>query len=51
MVLRGWALVYRQKKFDEDYLRVEQAAKKFGIGIWRGEFETPWDWRNLEKIK
>ena len=46
MVSRGWAVVYRRKKYDEDYLRIERIAKKQGNGMWRGTFITPWDWRN-----
>jgi len=45
MVARGWAVVYRNKKYDEDYLHTERLAKKLGNGMWRGAFVMPWDWR------
>jgi len=48
MVARGWAVVYRLKKYDEDYLRTARIAKKSGRGMWRGDFVMPWDWRNGE---
>ena len=43
MVSEGWALAYR--KYSMDYVDEETAAKEAGRGIWRGEFEAPWEWR------
>jgi endonuclease YncB( thermonuclease family) len=43
MVPRGWALAYR--KYSEDYVRQEEAARALGVGIWAGEFMEPWEWR------
>ncbi|MBT4888915.1 MAG: thermonuclease family protein [Rhodospirillales bacterium] len=45
MVQRGWAVVYRQKKYDEHYLASEKTAKKMGNGLWAGDFVMPWDWQ------
>lgn len=43
MVRNGWALAYR--KYSKDYVEAEAVAKKARVGIWRGEFEKPWEWR------
>ncbi|NQV20113.1 MAG: thermonuclease family protein [Rhodospirillales bacterium] len=43
MVADGWALAYR--KYSTDYVRAETFAKSRREGIWRGEFEMPWEWR------
>lgn len=43
MVRNGWALAYRQ--FSRDYVHAEDAARKERAGIWRGEFQKPWEWR------
>lgn len=48
MVARGWAVVYRLKKYDEDYLHTARIAKKSGRGMWQGNFVMPWDWRKGE---
>jgi endonuclease YncB( thermonuclease family) len=39
----GWALDFR--KYSTDYLQAEAEARRTGAGIWRGEFEPPWEWR------
>jgi hypothetical protein len=31
--------------YSTGYLQAESAAKRAGAGIWRGEFEPPWEWR------
>ena len=41
MVGNGWALAYR--KYSKDYVRAETFAKSRCEGIWRGEFEPPWE--------
>ena len=43
MVLNGWALAYR--KYSTDYVDAEAVAEKARVGLWRGEFEKPWEWR------
>jgi len=45
MVARGWAVVFRRQKFDEDYMRTERLARDMENGLWRGHFVLPWDWR------
>lgn len=43
MVAKGWALAYRQ--YSRDYVSQEERASKEKLGMWQGEFELPWDWR------
>lgn len=43
MTLQGWALAYR--KYSLDYVDAEDAARTAGRGLWRGEFQPPWEWR------
>jgi hypothetical protein len=43
MVAKGWALAYRQ--YSRDYVSQEERASKANLGMWQGEFELPWDWR------
>ena len=45
--LAGWAVAYR--RFSTDYVLHEDAAKKARRGIWRGEFQMPWDWRSARR--
>jgi endonuclease YncB( thermonuclease family) len=33
------------RKYSTDYLQAEAEARRAGVGIWRGEFEPPWEWR------
>ena len=52
LVSEGWALAYRQ--YSKDYVSAEENAKKLGLGMWRGKFIEPWNWRRgerLEKVK
>jgi len=44
MVRQGWALAYR--RYSMDYVKAETFAKSRREGMWRGEFEMPWEWRN-----
>ena len=44
MVTDGWALAYR--KYSKDYVKAEDMAKSLRVGMWGGEFEPPWEWRN-----
>src|SRR6266404_3531394 len=43
MVRHGWALAYRH--YSTAYVADEDAAHVAGVGMWRGPFEAPWDWR------
>jgi len=45
IVKRGLAVAYR--KYAMDYVEEEETARKGGVGMWRGEFMMPWDWRKL----
>lgn len=41
------ALAFRERS--TDYVAAEKAAKAAGVCMWRGEFETPWDWLDQER--
>ncbi len=43
MVRSGWAVAYR--RYSEDYVEAETAARSESAGVWSGEFVMPWDWR------
>ena len=44
MVRNGWAVDYR--RYSNGAYKVEQLhAQRNRLGIWRGEFEMPWEWR------
>jgi endonuclease YncB( thermonuclease family) len=43
MVRHGWALAFR--RYAEDYVGDEAAARRSRRGLWSGSFEMPWDWR------
>ena len=43
LVEQGWALAYR--RYSTAYVGQEQAAESAGLGMWRGEFVPPWEWR------
>lgn len=43
LVRQGWALAFR--RYSTDYVDEEATAKAARVGIWRGAFEAPWDWR------
>ena len=47
LVWQGWAVAYR--RFSTDYVIHEGAAKKARRGLWRGEFQMPWDWRSARR--
>ena len=48
MVAQGWALAYRQ--FSDDYVAQEGKAREARLGMWRGEFVAPWDWRRGDRL-
>ena len=43
MVANGWAVAYRQ--FSRDYVKAEELAHTRRLGMWRGEFTLPSQWR------
>jgi len=43
MAANGHAMAYR--KFTRDYIDEEQSAKAAKLGMWRGDFTPPWQWR------
>jgi endonuclease YncB( thermonuclease family) len=47
IVREGWALDFR--KYSTDYLQAEAEARRAGAGVWRGEFEPPWEWRAVRR--
>ena len=48
MVRNGYAVAY--KKYSKKYLTAEKEARKDELGLWKGKFEMPWDWRkNVKK--
>jgi len=49
LVSEGWALAYRQ--YSRDYVSAEENAKKLGLGMWRGKFVEPWNWRRGERLE
>jgi endonuclease YncB( thermonuclease family) len=48
MVRQGWALAYR--KYSTDYVADEASAKAEKLGLWRGQFVTPWEWRGGKRL-
>lgn len=43
--LVGEGLAWAYRRFSEDYVDLEDAARTAAIGIWNGEAEAPWDYR------
>jgi endonuclease YncB( thermonuclease family) len=48
MVASGYAVAYR--RFSEDYVSQEEAAKAAGKGLWAGTFVLPWEWRDGKRL-
>ncbi len=48
MVAQGWALAYLQSS--DDYVPQEGKAREAHLGMWRGEFVAPWDWRRGDRL-
>jgi endonuclease YncB( thermonuclease family) len=48
MVRQGMALAYRQ--ISTHYVSQEKKAAKEKIGVWRGWFVKPWDWRRGRRL-
>lgn len=49
LVGNGWALAYR--RYSLDYVAQERAAQAARIGVWRGEFVPPWEWRRGKRLQ
>lgn len=47
MVRQGWAVEYTAYS-DGRYTDAEQEARSAKRGLWRGEFQMPWDWRKQQ---
>ncbi|MDH3644286.1 MAG: thermonuclease family protein [Gammaproteobacteria bacterium] len=43
LVSKGWAVAFR--RYSDDYVAQEEEAKVARIGVWKGTFEMPWDYR------
>ncbi|MFQ6018758.1 MAG: thermonuclease family protein [Kiloniellaceae bacterium] len=43
MVINGWALAYQ--RYSKKYVDEERAAQASRLGLWRGQFVPPWEWR------
>jgi len=48
MVRQGWAPAYR--KYSTAYVVEEASAKAQKLGLWRGQFVAPWDWRRGKRL-
>ena len=48
MVRQGWALAYR--KYSTAYVAEEDEAKARKLGLWKGQFVAPWDWRRGKRL-
>jgi endonuclease YncB( thermonuclease family) len=44
MVSQGWALAYRE--YSNAFVSQEEKAKAGKLGIWKGTFQNPWDFRH-----
>jgi endonuclease YncB( thermonuclease family) len=49
MVKWGYAVAFT--KYSKKYVSDEKTAKSFKIGIWKGPFEMPWDFREKKRKK
>ena len=48
MVSQGLALAYR--RYSRGYVGEEASARDARLGMWRGDFVPPWDWRRGERL-
>ena len=48
MVRQGWGLAYR--KYSTNYVTEEADAKAKKLGLWRGQFVAPWEWRRGKRL-
>ena len=49
LVASGLAVAYR--KYSKRYILEEESARAAKVGIWRGAFVMPWDWRRGERVQ
>lgn len=49
LVRQGWAVDYQQYSNGE-YRGEEALAKQARLGVWRGQFTMPWDWRRGARL-
>ena len=47
MVKNGLALNYT--KYSKKYISSEIQAKREKLGLWKGQFDKPWEWRKKNK--
>jgi len=47
LVRTGMALAYR--RYADDYIANEEAARAARLGLWAGQFDAPWDWRRSKQ--
>ena len=47
LVRAGMALAYR--RYADDYIADEEAARAARLGLWAGQFDAPWDWRRSKQ--
>ena len=47
LVRNGYALAY--KRYSRKYEIQEKIAKEQKLGLWRGNFDMPWEWRKKNK--
>ncbi|NBW05383.1 MAG: thermonuclease family protein, partial [Alphaproteobacteria bacterium] len=43
----GMALAYR--RYADDYIADEEAARAARLGLWAGQFDAPWEWRRSQQ--
>ena len=48
LVEKGWALAYRE--YSKKYVENENIARSNRVGIWRGKFVEPWNWRRGKRL-
>ena len=48
MVINGWALAYQ--RYSKKYVDEERAAQASRLGVWRGQFVPPWEWRRGKRL-
>jgi endonuclease YncB( thermonuclease family) len=49
MAREGWALAYR--RYTDEYVADERAARAARRGIWRSTFVPPWEWRARRRAR
>ena len=49
LVAEGWALAYR--RYSVAYVEQESQARQSRRGMWRGDFVSPWNWRQGKRLR